>query len=255
MHEAALQYLLEKLRRGELSTAEVARRLQVQAIERVSDLARIDMHRELRVGAPEIVYGESKSAEQIATIMQALSGDGCGALATRVDADKAANAIAAMGQGDYHPLARILVIPAISPRAPDSRRIGVVCAGTSDLAVAEEAALSLEFLGHSISRVQDIGVAGLHRLFEALPQLRTCDVLIVVAGMEGALPTVLAGLVEMPIIAVPTSVGYGVSLGGLAALASMLSSCAPGISVVNIDNGLGAALAARRIVRGMHASA
>lgn len=255
VHEAALQELLEKLRAGELTTAEVTSRLRAASLERVADLARIDLHRELRVGAPEIVYGESKSSEQIASIMLALDVDGCGALATRVDADKARASIAAMGRGEYDALSRTLVIPAKQARPSGPCSIGVVCAGTSDLPVAEEAAVSLEFLGQTVCRVQDVGVAGLHRIFEALPELLACDLLIVVAGMEGALPTVLAGLVEMPIIAVPTSVGYGVSLGGLAALASMLSSCAPGITVVNIDNGLGAALAALRIARGMHVRA
>ncbi len=243
---------MEQLQTGKISIAEAAERLRISSVERVADLARIDMQRELRVGAPEIVYGEGKSAEQIASIMVALASRGDGALATRVDAEKAARCLEQIGGGHYDPLSRTLLIKAETRRTGTSASIGVLCAGTSDLAVAEEAALSLEFLGQRVCRVRDIGVAGLHRLFEALPEIQDCQILIVIAGMEGALPTVLAGLVDRPIIAVPTSVGYGVSLGGLAALASMLSSCAPGITVVNIDNGLGAALAALRIVRSMH---
>ena len=159
VHEAALQELLEKLRAGELTTAEVTSRLRAASLERVADLARIDLHRELRVGAPEIVYGESKTAEQIASIMLALDGDGCGAFATRVDADKARGCITAMGQGEYDALSCTLVIPARQSRPSRPGTIGVVCAGTSDLPVAEEAALSLEFLGQTVCRVRDIGVA------------------------------------------------------------------------------------------------
>ena len=210
---------------------------------------RVDHDRESRSGAPEIVYGESKTAEQIAAIMEALDKDGAGALATRVDSAKAGEVVEIMGCGQYLEQARVVLRPRTQAREPGIGSIGVICAGTSDLPVAEEAIAALEFLGQDVRRIADVGVAGIHRLMGVLPELRSCQVLIVVAGMEGALPTVVAGLVDRPIIAVPTSVGYGVSMGGFAALAGMLSSCAPGVTVVNIDNGLGAAMASLRINR------
>ncbi len=215
----------------------------------VGEVARVDHHREIRSGTPEIVYGESKTPEQIARIMAALNREGAGAMATRVSPDKAEKVLRTRTEATYHPEARCLVIDPLKRRASGIGSVGIVCAGTSDLPVAAEAAVCLEFLGQEVSRINDVGVAGLHRLLDVLPQLQACHVLIVIAGMEGALPTVVAGLVDRPIIAVPTSVGYGVSLGGFTALAGMLSSCAPGVTVVNIDNGLGAAMASLRINR------
>lgn len=252
MNAAALQELLAKLQAGTLSVEETAARLRDLPFEKVGELARVDHHRQLRLGAPEIVYGESKSAEQIAAIMLALDRDRAGALASRVDAEKAREVCQQVPNAIYHETARSLVIEPGALRSAGIGTIGVVCAGTSDLSVAEEASVCLEFLGHSVQRICDVGVSGLHRLLDVVPQLNRCQVLIVVAGMEGALPTVVAGLVNRPIIAVPTSVGYGVARGGFAALAGMLSSCAPGLSVVNIDNGIGAAMAAERINRKSH---
>lgn len=249
MTPEALQELLAKLQAGTLTTDQVASKLRELPFERVGEVALVDHHRALRLGAPEIVYGESKSAQQITQILLALNTDGVGALASRVSAEKAGVVCEEIPAAVYHAGARCLVIPPEKKRSVGLGTVGVVCAGTSDLPVAQEASVCLEFLGHEVLRITDVGVSGLHRLLAVVPKLNSCQVLVVAAGMEGALPTVVAGLVHRPIIAVPTSVGYGVSVGGFAALASMLSSCAPGVSVVNIDNGIGAAMAADRINR------
>ena len=208
----------------------------------------IDHHRELRTGVPEIVYGASKTAEQIAAALGELARVAGGAIATRVDAEKAAAVRALVPESRYHELARVVSLGA--PRArPACKAISIVCAGTSDLATAEEAALVAEHLGAEVHRISDVGVAGLHRLLARLDDIRRGTVVIAIAGMEAALPSVLGGLIDRPLIAVPTSVGYGVSVDGLVALGAMLTSCAPGIMVVNIDNGVGAAIAAIRIAR------
>src|SRR5690606_14900366 len=186
---------------------------------------------------------------QIAEILAALSSGGGGALATRVDADKARAVRAALPQASYHQVARLLVIEPAEARPRGRGVIAVVAAGTSDLPVAEEAALSAEFLGHEVARITDVGVAGLQRVLDASEELRACEVAIVVAGMEGALPSVVAGLIDRPIIAVAACAGQGVGAGGSAAMLSMLSSCSPGVTVVNIDNGFGAAVAAARFNR------
>ncbi len=222
---------------------------QVELRGQVGDIAHLDHLREQRVGTPEIIYGAHKSAEQIATLLAALDVDGAGALATRVNEEKAEHILSQLDRGTYHDRAKIVELPRTQERSPGQGVVGIVCAGTSDIPVAEEAARCLEFLGHEVVEVRDVGVAGLHRLLVALPTIEKCSVLIVVAGMEGALPTVVAGLLPQPIVALPTSVGYGVSAGGFAALLGMLSSCAPGLSVVNIDNGVGAAMVAARINR------
>lgn len=227
---------------------DAAREIELRA-GHVGDIARLDHQREKRVGTPEIVYGAHKTGKQIATLLVALDVDGVGAIATRVSDTKAKTAMLVVARCIYHEQARILELPATSKRSAGQGVVGIVCAGTSDIPVAEEAARCLEFLGHEVFEVRDVGVAGLHRLLAALPEIEKCSVLIVVAGMEGALPTVVAGLLPQPIIALPTSVGYGVSAGGFAALLGMLSSCAPGLSVVNIDNGVGAAMVAARINR------
>ncbi len=249
MNAASLQELLAKIQSGALSVDEALGKLRQLPFETIGEMARVDHHRELRVGAPEIVYGEGKTSDQIIPILESLSRDGAGAFASRVDQEKADAVCAAMPTARYHKLARALVISPEPSREAGVGTVGVICAGTSDLPVAHEAGLCLEFLGHKTSLIADVGVAGLHRLLDVVPQLASFQVLIVVAGMEGALPTVVAGLVDRPIIALPTSVGYGVSIGGFAALASMLSSCAPGVCVVNIDNGIGAAMVAERINR------
>lgn len=242
--------MLARVRAGDLDVDEAAEELRRLPFERLGEHVHVDHHRELRAGVPEVVLGERKTAEQIAAIMEAMAAAGNGALATRVDPDKAAVVRAALPAATYHELARMLIIDPERPRADAGRgTVAVACAGTSDLPVAEEAALTLSFLGHEVDRAHDIGVAGLQRLVSHTDRLRAASAVIVVAGMEGALPSVVAGMVNRPVIAVPTSVGYGVSLGGYVAMMGMLSSCSPGIMVVNIDNGFGAAIAASMINR------
>lgn len=245
--ERVLQ-LMKQVRAGKVGAEAAADELATLPFELIGGVAVVDHHRAIRTGVPEVVYGESKTAPQIADILRALAAPGHGALATRVDAVKGAEVVERVRAAEYLAMPRMV---RVAPRraATGGGTIAVACAGTSDLPVAEEAAITAEFLGAKVVRITDIGVAGLHRLLARLEDLRAVDALIVVAGMEGALPSVVAGLVDRPMIAVPTSVGYGVGAGGLVALASMLSSCAPGVTVVNIDNGFGAAVAAARIAR------
>lgn len=212
--------------------------------------AQLDLSRRERCGAGEVVYGEGKTAAQVAGIVDALLAAGQErVLVTRLDAEKAAEARPLMARGEkleYHPQSRIGIVGGM-PEPDGNGTIAVACAGTSDLPVAEEAALTAEFLGNRVVRIRDVGVAGLHRLLAHLDELNKAQVIIAVAGMEGALASVIGGLVSAPVVAVPTSVGYGASLGGVAALLSMLNSCASGVSVVNIDNGFGAAYQASLI--------
>lgn len=239
--------LLARVKAGKLTPDAAVDELATLPFEAIGGVAVVDHHRAVRTGVPEVVYGESKSAVQIAEILKALSRSGSGALATRVDAEKGVEVVERVRHAEYLALPRMVRVPARRAATGGGGSIAVVCAGTSDLPVAEEAAVTAEFLGARVVRITDVGVAGLHRLLARLPDLRAVDVLVVVAGMEGALPSVVAGLTDRPLIAVPTSVGYGVGAGGLVALASMLSSCAAGVTVVNIDNGFGAAVAAARI--------
>ena len=206
----------------------------------------LDPGRLARQGFPEIIYCEGKTAGQIADNLQALTAANGRAFGTRLPADRAAAVTAALPDAAYDPLSRTISLGTIHPAT--DRRVALVSAGTSDLPVAEEAAATLAFLGHAVLRFHDVGVAGIHRLHERMPEIRKADVVIVVAGMEGALPSVVGGLVAAPVIAVPTSVGYGAAFEGLAALLGMLNSCASGLTVVNIDNGFGAAMAAHRIL-------
>jgi NCAIR mutase (PurE)-related protein len=210
----------------------------------VADLgfAQLDLERERRTGFPEVVFGEGKSASQLTAILGKLTEHADRVLATRVSADKAAEILAALPGFAYHEAARTLTWrrePAAS-QSDDDGYVAVVSAGTSDVPVAEEAAITAECMGCRVERIYDVGVAGIHRLFRRLPQIRGANVVIVAAGMEGALTSVVGGLVDKPVIALPTSVGYGASFNGLAALLTMLNSCAAGVSVVNIDNGFGA---------------
>lgn len=206
----------------------------------------LDPDRLARQGFPEIVYCQSKTAGQIADNLRTLADANGRAFGTRLQPDKAAEVLTALPDAEYDSLARTISLGAMP--AANARIVAVVSAGTSDLAVAEEAAKTLQFLGHGVERFNDIGVAGIHRLFSRIDEIRQASVVIVVAGMEGALPSVVGGLVGTPVIAVPTSVGYGAAFQGLAALLGMLNSCAAGLTVVNIDNGFGAALAAHRIL-------
>jgi pyridinium-3,5-biscarboxylic acid mononucleotide synthase len=210
----------------------------------------LDHHRAARTGVPEVVLGEWKTAEQIVASLGGLAAraPGQGALATRVLPDVAAEVVRRVAGAEYLAVARVVrVPPGVAPER--AGRVIVVAAGTSDLPVVEEAAVTAEFIGCDVQRVIDVGVAGLHRLLERVELLRAADALIVVAGMEGALPSVVAGLVDRPLVAVPTSIGYGVGAQGLITLGAMLSSCAPGVSVVNIDNGFGAGVIAARFAR------
>jgi NCAIR mutase (PurE)-related protein len=210
----------------------------------------LDHQRVDRTGVPEVVLGEWKTAEQIAASLAGLAGagHGRGAMATRVHADVAAEVVRRVPGAEYHAVARVV---RVAPAAAVDRHgtIAIVAAGTSDLPIVEEAAVTADMIGVDVVRVLDVGVAGVHRLLHRVEVIRASDAVIVVAGMEGALPSVVAGLVDRPLVAVPTSVGYGVGAGGLVALGTMLSSCAPGVSVVNIDNGFGAAVIAARYAR------
>jgi NCAIR mutase (PurE)-related protein len=251
MNADDLRKLLAAVGRGEIPP-EAASEALLSEWQRLpfDDLgyARVDHHRAVRQGFPEVVFGPGKSPEQIAAIAARLAAHGQDVLVTRTT-EQAWQAVRAVVPGaQYHPIPR-----AIAWRArPEVRGTGLVLvasAGTSDIPVAEEAALTAEIMGSRVDRLFDVGVAGLHRLLEARERLAAARVLVVAAGMEGALPSVIGGLVSAPLIAVPTSVGYGANLGGVAALLAMLNSCAPGVAVVNIDNGFGAGAIAHRINR------
>ncbi len=248
MDPARLRELLDGVRRGATSIEDALGELKDLPF---ADLgyAAVDHHRALRQGAPEVVLGEGKTAAQIVGIAQELARTRQNVLVTRLDAPKAREVCAGVPQMAYAELARVATLE-LAPIAPlGTRPVALVSAGTSDLPVAEECAETLRMLGAGVERVYDVGVAGIHRLFHKRDAFERASVVIVVAGMEGALPSVVGGLVAGPVIAVPTSVGYGAALGGLTALAGMLSSCASGVVVCNIDNGFGAACAAARILR------
>lgn len=244
--------LLMEVASGKLSPDEALEKLRWQPVEPIGDFARLDHHRGLRQSMPEFVYGEGKSPEQVAEIMAAMVVRTGSALATRVTPAHFEAARAVLPDAVHYAKARIIAVKTF-PKAAVGRAL-VIAAGTSDMAVAEEAAEVLRFLGDSTRTLYDVGVAGIHRLLEHANYLQEADVVIVVAGMEGALPSVVGGLVDCPVIAVPTSVGYGASFHGIAALLGMLNSCATGVTVVNIDNGLGAATAAHRLLTRIRSS-
>ncbi|HET6611210.1 MAG TPA: nickel pincer cofactor biosynthesis protein LarB [Kofleriaceae bacterium] len=246
MERDQVKALLSAVQSGSIGIDDAVERIRTLPFERIDHIATLDHHRELRSGIPEVVLGEHKRAEDIARLLLALSGGGGGALATRVEAAKAKEVLAAVTGARYHQRARIIEVVPAAQKPVTGGDIAVVSAGTSDLPVADEAAITCAFLGHEPLRIDDIGVAGLPRTLAASEKLRDARVVIAVAGMEGALPGVLAGLIPAPIVAVPTSIGYGVGAGGLAAVLTMLATCAPGVSVVNIDNGFGAAVCAVR---------
>jgi len=212
--------------------------------------AEVDLQRRHRLGAPEVIYGAGKTVPQIVAIARKLLSEKQPVLITRVDEKKGRQLKHIFPQGFHHSHARSFTLSAFQPKGIRRMRVAICAAGTSDHPVAEEALVTLEFLGHRPSRFYDIGVAGLHRTLRRLEEIRCHDALIVVAGMEAALPSVLGGLVRQPLVAVPTSVGYGAHLQGLTAFLGMLNSCAPGITVVNIDNGFGAAYAIHRLALG-----
>ncbi|WP_302014257.1 nickel pincer cofactor biosynthesis protein LarB [uncultured Akkermansia sp.] len=230
--------ILQQLEEGRLSTEEAAERIR-NALAPASSHTDIDYDRLKRTGCPEVIYGEGKTPDQIEEIARSLLAAGQNVLATRLNADALDHLAQAFPEADMHPEARLMrIIPRPVPQTEGF--IGIVSAGTSDQSVAEEAALTAEFLGSRVLRYRDCGVAGLHRLVSHLDSIRQATVLVAVAGMEGALPSVLAGLVKAPVIAVPTSVGYGANFRGVTTLLAMMNSCANGVSVVNIDNGFGA---------------
>jgi hypothetical protein len=210
--------------------------------------AKPDYDRQRRRGMPEVIYGAGKTAAQIAAIMRALNAAGQNAFATRITPEQAAAVCAELPGTLYHETARILTCD-IAPLPARVGKVAVLCAGTSDLPVAEEAAITAERMGAAVERIFDVGVAGLHRLLSRMERFADARAIVVVAGMEGALPSVVGGLTDKPVIAVPTSIGYGASFQGLAALLGMLNSCASGVTVVNIDNGFGAGVAAALINR------
>lgn len=237
--------ILQALQNGSIDIDEAAS--QLQGFEDLGH-SRVDLNRAKRNGAAEVIFGQGKTAAQIIEIMQSLEARGQNILVTRLSRENALAVLERFTDAHYEPLARTLTLTK-HPVEPSTSKIAIICAGTSDLPVAEEARLTAEFYGNSVETVYDAGVAGIHRLLASLDTINSCKVVIVVAGMEGALPSVVGGLVKAPIIAVPTSVGYGASFGGVAALLGMLNSCASGVTVVNIDNGFGAAYSANRINR------
>ncbi len=263
----ALRGLLEAVAQGQVSPDRALDQLRHLDFEPVDTFAKVDHHRTLRTGFPEVIWGPGKTVPQIIKIMEAMR-DGLKTgpeghraptvIATRIEPAIATALQAALPDLVYYETARICALAPLSPEKPSGGppsnphhpgTIGIVTAGTADLPVAEEAAVTAELCGFRVERLWDVGVAGLHRLLHHRDLLTRVNVLIVVAGMEGALPSVVAGLVDCPVVAVPTSIGYGASFGGIAPLLTMLNSCAPGIGVVNIDNGFGAAILAGQILR------
>ncbi|GIP31107.1 nickel pincer cofactor biosynthesis protein LarB [Paenibacillus sp. J2TS4] len=238
-----LDDILKQVQSGELDVDAAKAQLNEQwRSQTVAELgfAQIDTDRERRVGFPEVIFGEGKTAEQITGIMKRMREQSDRILATRIDQAKANAILQEVDGAAYHPTSRAITWFRHPMLKVHDGYIAVVAAGTSDMPVAEEAALTAECMGSHVERVYDVGVAGIHRLFHRLPLIREANAIVVAAGMEGALTSVVGGLVSKPVIAVPTSIGYGASFQGLAALLAMLNSCAPGISVVNIDNGFGA---------------
>jgi NCAIR mutase (PurE)-related protein len=247
MKRTTLLELLAQVERGELSSAGAAERLASLPFEDLGH-TRVDHHRSLRSGLPEVIYAAGKTPEQTVAIFASLATSGVDVLATRANDQTARAVLEQFPAAVHHPIARAVSLR--QSNASEQRgRIAVVCAGTSDLPVAEEAAVTAEVFGVIVIRLYDVGVAGLHRLLAVRDELVSADAVIVCAGMEGALPSVVGGLVGVPVIAVPTSVGYGASFGGASALLGMLNSCSPNVSVVNIDNGFGAAYTATLIAR------
>ena len=242
-----LTAVLDAFKAGEVPLEAALGRIDAEYFERAGDVT-VDHDRARRTGAPEVIYGEYKTPEQILTTYRALRARGDDVLATRVQPEKFAAIEGELDGAEYHTVARAITFRQKTEETA-STSIAVVTAGTSDAPVAEEAAVTCAFYGSPVVRIQDAGVAGIHRLLARAGELREAKVVIVVAGMEGALPSVVGGLIDKPVIAVPTSVGYGASFGGVAALLGMLNSCASGVAVVNIDNGFGAGFLANCINR------
>jgi len=243
-----LEDLLKKVQTGKTSIEEAMARLKSLPFEDLG-YARIDHHRSLRKGFPEVIWGEGKSAEQILSIMKQMKRKGQNILITRLEERKAKAIQKVFPRSRYYPLSKVHTYLAHAMKLEGKGTILVITAGTTDIPVAEEAVVTAQFMGNHVETLYDVGVAGIHRLLSEKERLESARVLIVVAGMEGALPSVVGGLVDRPVIAVPTSVGYGTSFGGITALLAMLNSCASGVAVVNIDNGFGAGYIATLINR------
>ncbi len=237
--------LLEKFRAGGVSHDDVLRAFQAAPVVDLG-FAQVDTHRALRKGFPEVIFGAGKTAPQVLQIAAKIYEREQRVLITRITVEHARVLKKKFPRAVHHELARCVTIEK-KPLPKRAGKIAVICAGTSDLPVAEEAAVTAEIMGNTVERITDVGVAGLHRLLAKLDKIQSANVIIVAAGMEGALPSVVSGLVSKPVIAVPTSVGYGASFGGIAALLGMLNSCGSGVTVVNIDNGFGAGYAASQI--------
>ena len=245
MDPAAIESLLNEVREGRTPVDAALTRLKDLPFEDMG-FAKLDHHRALRTGMPEVIFSQGKTSAQVAAIFARMAQAGGNVLATRANAEAFQAVHAVEPRAEYHETARAITLHQTAP-VPGKGTISVVCAGTSDLPVAEEAAVTARLMGNTTELIADVGVAGIHRLLAQRTSLQSARVLIVCAGMEGALPTVVAGMVNAPVLAVPTSVGYGASFGGVAALLGMLNTCSPNVSVVNIDNGFGAACIASLI--------
>lgn len=245
LSDGALKKIFESVAAGRLSPDDALARYREKKAEAVGEFAVLDIDRANRTGFPEVIFGQGKSDDQIVTLFRRLRAKNRCVMATRIAADVYGRIQCELPETEYDPLAKILYIR--DPEKPLRPGITVVTAGTADLPVAAEAALTAELIGNDVLRIQDVGVSGIHRLFNRLDEIRASRVIVVAAGMEGALASVVGGLVSCPVIALPTSVGYGASFHGLAALLTMLNACANGIAVVNIDNGFGAGYLAAKI--------
>ncbi len=243
----SLELLLQAIAQGKISPDEGVEKLKHLHFEPIEDFAKIDHHRQLRTGFPEVIWSPGKTVEQIAKIIEGMREKSSIVMATRLEADIAEILLEKVTDLRYYPTAKIAAWG--ESQVNYQGIISILTAGTADLPVAEEAAITAELSGFQVRRLWDVGVAGIHRLLSHRHVIAEADVLIVVAGMEGALPSVVAGMADCPVIAVPTSIGYGVSFGGVSALLTMLNSCAAGIGVMNIDNGFGAAILAGQILR------
>jgi NCAIR mutase (PurE)-related protein len=245
MNRLQIEALLKEVSEGRTGVEDALERLKDLPFEDLG-FAKVDHHRALRTGMPEVIFAEGKTTSQVAQIFERMAQAAGNVLATRASREMFEAVVAVEARATYHEMARTITLNQTAA-APGIGTVAVVCAGTSDLPVAEEAAVTARLMGNTVELIADVGVAGIHRLLAQKQSLQTARVLIVCAGMEGALPTVVAGLVKAPVVAVPTSVGYGASFGGVAALLGMLNTCAPNVSVVNIDNGFGAACIASLI--------
>jgi len=247
MDEGAVRHLLNAVAAGSVSAEAATERLKGLGTDDLG-FARLDRHRQLRTGFPEVIYGEGKTPEQIAAIAQHMAGSGIPVLATRCTPEAYDAVREVLPEAIFHAVARCITY-APGAAAETRGRVVVATGGTTDIPVAEEAAITAQMSGCAVDRLWDVGVAGIHRLLQQSERFASADVVVAIAGMEGALASVIGGLVDCPVIAVPTSIGYGASFGGLAALLTMLNSCAPGVSVMNIDNGFGAGCLAATINR------